>query len=267
MPQSVFQDQLKDVDGILQDSNILGLYESNIDPVSRAIIDLGNTVKFDDTRVGALGKGLKNGFNTKELLKVESDTYLRKFDMDMVYLLHIVTNSYEFFTVFKTWENDCQMFVLKPSAAAQELPSNIHRIYREIYETKKDKLEKVSNIVKYPEDMAFEVNYYHDASKLFKKLNQSIGKIHEMRNTKALFAVQSPYTERILSLLPTSNDFPTVKMNIRELSLPAVGWQTLISKRVINHFLYWPPGLRIWLPLLNTQKCHFVIYKLKIWDS
>lgn len=265
MPQSVFQDQLKDVDGILQDSNILGLYESNIDPVSRAIIDLGNTVKFDDTRVGALGKGLKNGFNTKELLKVESDTYLRKFDMDMVYLLHIVTNSYEFFTVFKTWENDCQMFVLKPSAAAQELPSNIHRIYREIYETKKDKLEKVSNIVKYPEDMAFEVNYYHDASKLFKKLNQSIGKIHEMRNTKALFAVQSPYTERILSLLPTSNDFPTVKMNIRELSLPAVGWQTLISKRVINHFFVlasWIKNLVTFAKYAKVPLCNLQIENL-----
>ena len=91
-----------------------------IDPVSRAIIDLGNTVKFDDTRVGALGR-LKTGFNTRELIKASSEAYLRKFDMDIVYLLHIVTNSYEFCS-FNTWENDCQMFVLKPSANAQELP-------------------------------------------------------------------------------------------------------------------------------------------------
>ena len=96
MAQSVFQEQMSDVDSLLQDSNIMGLYESNIDPVSRAIIDLGNTVKFDDTRVGALGKGLKTGFNTRELIKASSEVYLRKFDMDIVYLLHIVTNSYEF---------------------------------------------------------------------------------------------------------------------------------------------------------------------------
>ena len=96
MAQSVFQEQMSDVDSLLQDSNIMGLYESNIDPVSRAIIDLGNTVKFDDTRVGALGKGLKTGFNTRELIKASSEAYLRKFDMDIVYLLHIVTNSYEF---------------------------------------------------------------------------------------------------------------------------------------------------------------------------
>ena len=73
MAQSVFQEQMSDVDSLLQDSNIMGLYESNIDPVSRAIIDLGNTVKFDDTRVGALGKGLKTGFNTRELIKASSE--------------------------------------------------------------------------------------------------------------------------------------------------------------------------------------------------
>ena len=45
-----------------------------------------------------------------------------------------------------------------------------------------------------------------------------------------------PYSSRILNVLNTTDDFPTIKMNISELSLPAVGWQSLISKRVINHY-------------------------------
>lgn len=262
MAQSVFQEQMSDVDSLLQDSNIMGLYESNIDPVSRAIIDLGNTVKFDDTRVGALGKGLKTGFNTRELIKASSEAYLRKFDMDIVYLLHIVTNSYEFFALFNTWENDCQMFVLKPSANAQELPNNIHKIYREIFESKREKLDKVLNVVNYPAEMSFDVKYYHESAKLFKKLNQVIGKIHESRSNKAFLAIQSPYSSRILNVLNTTDDFPTIKMNISELSLPAVGWQSLISKRVINHYFVlgsWIKNLVAFAKYANVPLCNLQI--------
>ncbi|CAI5755607.1 unnamed protein product [Candida verbasci] len=233
MPQSVYQEQVSDPTSLLQDSNILGLYESNINPVDRAIIDLGNVVKFDDTKVGALGKGLKIGFNYKDLTKIESETYLRGFNMEMVYLLHIVTNSYEYFTIFKTWENQSSIFVLKPSANAQELPGNIHKMYDEIYEAKKDKLGKAI-FVRYPDEMTFETHYYHDNTKLFKKLNQTLNKIHENRNNKALLAIQSPYPTRILSLLTA--EFPTIKMTISELSLPAVGWQVSLTKRIINHY-------------------------------
>ncbi|KAI5954179.1 POL2 [Candida jiufengensis] len=235
MPQSIYQEQLSDVESIIQSCKTLGIYESNVSAIERAVIDLGNTVRFDDTKVGALGKGLKNGFNTKELLKIENDAYLRKFDMDIIYLLHIVTNNYEYYTIFKSWENQSHMFVLKPSANAQELPNNISKIYREVFDTKKDKLGKTS-IIDYPSDMAFETNYYHDKTRLLKKLNQAINKIHEGRSSKALLAIQSPYTSKLLGLLTALSNFPTIKMAISELVLPAVGWQVLISKRVINHY-------------------------------
>ncbi|KAK6465694.1 DNA-directed DNA polymerase epsilon, catalytic subunit A [Scheffersomyces coipomensis] len=236
MPETTFHEAHTNVDSLLQDSNILGLYETQIGAVERAIIDLGNVVKFDDTRVGSLGKGLKSGFNLKELNRIGGTDYLKNFNMDIVYLLHIVTNSYEFFTLFKSWENTTTVFVLKPSANAQELPGNMDRIYREIYEAKKDKLGKLYNIIEYPDSMTFETHYYHDNSKLFKKLNQTISKIQESRSNKSLFALQSPYPARVLNILTAASEFPTIKMNISELSLPAVGWQQLISRRSINHY-------------------------------
>ncbi|KAG5420383.1 POL2 [Candida metapsilosis] len=236
MPQSIYQDQIADADSMFQSSNILGIYETNVEPIERAVIELGNTVKFDDTKVGALGKGLKNGFNTKELLKVENESYLSKFDMDVVYLLHIVTNSYEYYTIFKSWDDQSTMFVLKPTANAQELPNNISKIYGEVFESKREKLKKMSRIIDYPDEMAFDVSYYHDKLKLLKKLNQTLGKIHESRSNKALLAIQSPYISKIVPLLTAISDFPTIKMSISELTLPAIGWQVLISKRVMNHY-------------------------------
>ncbi|KAI5962583.1 POL2 [Candida pseudojiufengensis] len=235
MPQSIYQEQMSVVPSILQSSKTLGIYESSISPIERAIIDLGNTVKFDDTRVGALGRGLKNGFSTKELMKIENDAYLRKFDMDIIYLLHIVANNYEYYTIFKSWDNQSHMFILKPSTNAQELPNNISRIYREVYESKQEKLNKRS-VINYPSEMSFEMVYHHDKTKLLKKLNQTVNKIHESRSSKALLAIQSPYTSKLLNLLTSLSNFPTIKMTINELTLPAVGWQALLSKRVINHY-------------------------------
>ncbi|KAK7680436.1 DNA polymerase epsilon catalytic subunit [Cerrena zonata] len=254
MPEPVYNEQISKIDSILQDSKILGLYESNINSVDRAIINLGNTVKFDDTKVGALGKGLKNGFNMKDLSKIEKDSYLKRFNMDIVYLLHIVTNSYEFFTVFKTWDNSANMFVLKPSSNAQELPTNIHKIYQEVYENKKDKLGKLYNIIDYPSEMSFDTNYYNSRSSLYKKLNTFVSKIHESRSNKALFTIQSPYVSKVLVHLPAISNFPTIRMNVTELSLPAIGWQSLITKRVINHFFVLASWIKNLISLSNYGK-------------
>ncbi|CAK7894119.1 DNA polymerase epsilon catalytic subunit A [[Candida] anglica] len=234
MPELTFQEEVTNVESVLQSSNLLGLYETQIGSVERAIVELGNSVKFDDTKVGALGKGLQNGFHLRDMTKVDNENYLRRFNMDIVYLLHLVTNSYEFFAVFKSWESSASIFVLKPSSNAQELPGNLNKIYQEIFSAKQEKIEKHSAIINYPESMEFETTYFQNDTKLFKKLNSYISKVHEERSNQALFAIQSPYTEKIMNFINV--DFPTIKMNVSELSLPAISWQTLISKRIINHY-------------------------------
>lgn len=236
MPGATFENEISDVESILQSSSLLGLYETQIDSVERAIIELGNSIKFDDTKVGALGKGLNNGFNMKELIRVDSsDHYLKRFDMDIVYLLHIVTNSYEFFTIFKSWENSAHLFVLKPSNSAQELPPTLSKIYQDIYKTKAGKL--MNSILQYPEEMDFETTYFKDEAKIYKKLNDHISKIHGERSNRAILAIQSPYSDKVQNIIKSTNDFPTINMNISEIQLPAVGWQSLISQRIINHYL------------------------------
>lgn len=236
MSESVFNSELLKVDSVLQSSNMLGMYESKVKPLERAIIDLGTSVKFDDTRVGALGKAMKNGFQGKDLIQVDNSNYLKKFDMDLLYLVHLTTNSYEFFTIFKSWDNEAIMFVLKPSNSAQELPPNMDKIYRELFLTKEDKLGKLYNIIEYQNEMTFDVNYFTDNGKLFKKLDRTLNKINESKSNKSLLAIQSPFTDRLLKLLTSTANFPTIKMTVNALNLPAVGWHTLVTKRIINHY-------------------------------
>lgn len=254
MPEAVYNEEIESVDSLLQDSKLMGLYESKIGAIERAIIDLGNTVRFDDTRVGALGKGLKNGFSVKDLIKVEKDSYLKRFSMDIVYLLHIVTNSYEFFTIFKSWENSASIYVLKPSNNAQEMPASLNKIYSDIYEAKKDKLGKLYATIDYPKEMEFETHYFNSSSSLYRKVNAALGKIHEGKSNRALLTVQSPYAGRVLELLKSTVDFPTIKMNVGELSLPAIGWQSLITRRIVNHYFALASWIRNLIALSNYGK-------------
>lgn len=254
MPETTYNEEMSRVDSLLHDSKILGVYETDVGSIDRAIIDLGNTVRFDDTRVGALGKCLKNGFSTKDLIKVEKDVYLKKFNMDIVYLLHIMTNSYEFFAVFNSWDSRVSFFVLKPSSGAQELPANLEKIYKDVYEAKKDKVSKLYNILDYQSEMEFETTYYNSPSSLYKKLNSVFRKFHEGRSSRALFTIQSPYCNKVLNLLEATSDFPTIKMSVGEVSLPAVGWQSLIAKRIMNHYFLLASWLKNMITLSNYGK-------------
>lgn len=239
MPETVYQEELNKVGGLLQDPNVIGLYETQVDSIARAVIELGNTISFDDTRVGSLGKGLKNGFNFKDLQRVQlpnDNKYMAKFRMDIIYILHLVVNGYEIYVIFKTWEQDGRIFILKPNTNAQEILSNINKVYEESYMVKKKKVS--TKIIAYQSSIEFETTYHTEEAKLFKHLNQYINKIQSegRRGNKCLLAIQSTTISKILNGCNACSGFPLIKMNGKELSLPPVGWQQLISKRVVNHY-------------------------------
>lgn len=251
MPETTYHEEISSVDSLLHDSKLLGLYETEIDPLARAIITLGNSVRFDDTRVGALGKCLKNGFSTKDLIKIEQASYLKRFNMDVLYLLHIITNSYEFFALFNSWSNTVTLCVLKPSSGAQELQSNLGKVYKDVYAARKDSFYNLYNIIDYLPEADFNVEYFHNPASLYKNLNSVIRKVHEGRSSKALLTVQSPYCEKTLSHLDATSDFPTIKMSVGEVSMPAIGWQSLISKRIMKHYFQLASWIKHLIDLSN----------------
>lgn len=254
MSETTYNEEISQVSSLLHDSRILGIYESDVDSIDRAIISLGNVVRFDDFRIGALGKCMKNGFGSKDLLTVNKDNYLKRFNMEIIYLLHLVTNSYEFYAIFNSWDNKISLNVLKPSSGAQELPGNLEKIYKEVYEAKKERVSKLYNIIDYQPEASAEINYFHTPSSIYKKLNSTLRKMQESRSNRALFTIQSPYCNKILNLLDAASDLPTIKMEVGEVSLPAVGWQSLISKRIINHFFLLASWLKNMISLSNYGK-------------
>ncbi|KAM9934145.1 hypothetical protein OXX80_006253, partial [Metschnikowia pulcherrima] len=71
------------------------------------------------------------------------------------------------------------------------------------------------------------------------------------RSSKALFAIQSPYCNKVLNLLESAADFPAIKMSVREVPMPAIGWQSLISQRIMKHYFSLASGIKNLIDLSN----------------
>lgn len=233
MSEEAFAQEMDNADGVFQGSSLLGLYETQIDSVDRAIIELGNACKFDDTVVGALGKGLSQGFAMADLTRTESEQYLRRFEMDIVYVLHLATSGYEFFAVFRSWEARATVMVVKP-ALAPELPA-MARIYHDLFRAKAKKLG--GGLFEYPDAMEFDLQYVRKDSPVRKRVDSVLAKTYAERSNVPLLVVQSPQASVLCAALKSTHDYPTIRMSVGELELPAVGWQTPVAQRIVNHYL------------------------------
>ncbi|VEU20318.1 DEKNAAC101151 [Brettanomyces naardenensis] len=237
MPEQVYIEELNKVDSVLKSTSVAGVYESYISAEDRAIMDLGTCLKFDDKKMNLLAKSFENGFNQKNLKPMPAEGYLQRFSMGILYLLHIISNGYEIFTLFNSTDPTAYMYVLKASSTAQQLPPKMGAYYRDIFKAKKPELGKYYSIIDYPSEISFETHYFSDIGKLHRKLNARIAALNERSASKFLFAIQSPYPANLRRVFKASSSMPTVTMNIGEIQVSALSWHGLIMKRIVNHYL------------------------------
>lgn len=239
LPESVFLEEKENCTSIFNDENVLGVFEGTITPHQRAIMDLGASVTFRSKAMGALGKGIQQGFEMKDLSMAENERYLSGFSMDIGYLLHFPTSiGYEFFSLFKSWGDTITILVLKPSNQAQEInASSLGQIYKQMFEKKKGKIETYSYLVDIKEDINFEFVYFTDISKLYRRLSQETTKLKEERGLQFLLLLQSPFITKLLGTIRLLNQMPIVKLSLNEVLLPQLNWQPTLLKKLVNHVL------------------------------
>lgn len=237
MPESTYLNEMKKPDSILKSTDIAGTYETQIRSSDRAIIELGSCVRFDEKKAELLAKSFEKGFDKENLKSVSAENYLHKFSMNILYLLHIISNGYEIFTLFNTSNTSAYMYILKASANAQQLPPKMGAFYRDMLKAKKAKVDKYYQIIDYPSSVSFETHYFTDIGRLHRKLNAKIANINEHSASKFLLTIQSPLSEKLQKMLKACQSMPTVKMSIGEIQTSALSWHVLIMKRIINHYL------------------------------
>lgn len=246
MPHIVYEEEIKKTDGILNSSLVEGIYESHIDAAERAIMELGTCIKFEDSKAMHLVKSFEKGFDQHHLKTLPPDGYLSKLSMGVLYLLHIVSNSYEIFTLLNSSNDTAFVYILKPSASAQQLPPNFESMYKEIYKEKKEIVDKLYSIIDYKSEINFEIKYFTDISKIYKSLNSKLINITANLASKVILVIQSHIATKLKQMFKVSIDLPTITMGISEIQVQALTWHSVIVKRIMNHYL----SLSTWLKKL-----------------
>ncbi|KAG0690580.1 DNA polymerase epsilon catalytic subunit [Pichia californica] len=246
MPHHIYSEEMKKTDSILKSPDVEGIYEAHIDGSERAIMDLGTCVKFDDSKAQNIMKSFEKGFDQNDLRLLQPDGYLSKFSMGVLYILHIVSNSYEIFTLLNAAEKTAFVYILKPSNGAQHLPSNFESVYKDIYQEKKEIVDQLYNIIDYSPELDFEIKYFTDVSKIYKALNAKLVNISSNSASKMLLVIQSHIASKLKQMFKISIDLPTIIMGISEIQVQALTWHSVIIKRIMNHYL----SLSTWLKKL-----------------
>ena len=236
LPESTFMEEMETSGSILNDENVLGIFEGSISTTNRAAIELGSSVVFKSNAMGSLGKGLQNGFDMKNLNMVSNERYMAKFGNDIIYVQHTVTNiGYEFFTLFKLWDSSIEIFTLKPSNQAQDFnQGTIKSIYKQSYENRKSKIQMHSKLVNFYEDATFAFKSYTDIGKLTRHLTQSIGKIKEEKGQQFIVLLQSPFADKLTRVIKHLRCLPVINIASRELQLPQLNWQAKLGTNIIG---------------------------------
>ena len=251
MPHHVYEEELNKPESPLNSTDIEGIYESHINISERAILELGTCIKFDENKGSQLMKSFEKGFAQNDLKNMPPDGYLNRFSMGVLYLLHIVSNSYEIFTLFNTSDNTAFVYILKPSSGAQQLPSNFESVYNDIYREKKEIVDKLYSIIDYKPNVIFETQYFTDIGKLYKKIDSKLTNITANSASKMILVIQSHIASKLNQMFKAAMELPTIKMGVSEIQVQALSWHSVIIRRINNHYL----SLSTWIKkLLQLSK-------------
>lgn len=240
LPESVYLDEIENRTSILNDENVLGIFESTIPAKQRAIMELGSAVSFNSTSMGSLGRGLQTGFDLKNLSMTDNHKYLRRYNGDISYVLHFSTNiGYELFIVYRSWNNSVNLFVLKPSTHAQNVNETLLvNIFKQYYNTRREKKLKFSRFGNVGEDATFTTESFIDYHKLIRRLNNELGKLKDERGQQFLLLLQSPYIKKVLSSVKNFKNLPIIEWSSNDITLPQLNWQSTLINKVIKQLLF-----------------------------
>lgn len=245
MPEETYLAEKQKPNSLLNHPLVDGVFEGSISSVYNSLIDIGLCCDVSTSQTGLLGRGLSSGFEMDWLIPNAEEKYLEGTKFSYVYCLHIDSADYQVFTIIPTWSNQAYILVLKSSKNSQGLP-NVSKIYNKLVQDKIARLRKNSHIFEYQETLDFEEQSFDNVSRLYKSMNKILEKLHNERGTQTILALQSPYPERLSYFVRTLNEFPVVKIRSSNLSLPSIGWQQVIGKKIVTQYF----GLCKWLAYL-----------------
>ncbi|KAF1988280.1 DUF1744-domain-containing protein [Aulographum hederae CBS 113979] len=252
MSEEVYLNESKKLTVLFNHPSVEGVYEKQVPLNIRAVLELGSICSYDRNQKGVLNDGLDHGFDLSMLRKATtSRQYLTNSTMRYVYLYHVVAGEKHIFALFSTLRPEAHVIILNSSRDDQKLP-NLDRLYQELLSKRMEENgdEPWQSEIKYQEEIRFTTVTVKTMRKAHLELGDAIKRLQkEERDAPLVLVVQSQQQRMLSHDVPAMQDFPilTLRPDENDKTLPPLGWQSVVAKRLVSHYL----NLGAWLSHLT----------------
>ena len=228
--------------------SVEGVYEKQLPLNIRAVLQLGSLCTIDESQPGVLGRGLEQGFDLSSLKRpAKRKTYLEASNMAYIYLSHISAGDRQIFGIFSTTSDQAHVVILhKNKESGKELP-NISKLYSDLLGRRKEEEDGNAwqECFPYQDKLAFKISQITTRRKAFLEIGDIVRKMKKDEPRPTLMVIQSSQRNLLVHDIPILGEFPVLplKYDQADSSLPPLGWQLVVARRLVNHYL----GLGSWI--------------------
>ncbi|KAK9460210.1 uncharacterized protein V1516DRAFT_679244 [Lipomyces oligophaga] len=254
MSEEAYQQEQSKVASMFNHPGILAVYESNVDLVSRTILDLGHSCQLDMTQPGILGRGLESGFDMSSLIKCDGGSnYLKGSNMKYVVIYHSISGDRHAYAIFSTADNIAEIYIFESNAKQQQQLPRMDPIYETEYQNMLNSGQLEGNLFEIPSKLEFHVTHESSLRKVKRAVSSSITKRTSSAEGQVILAVISCRPQSIEKDFAVVRDLPILEFTTSgaENSFPVLGWQLPLARRTVLQYLRL--GTRI-KKLLNTAR-------------
>lgn len=248
VPEEVFFEEAEKFSILFNHPSVEGIYEAQVPLNVRAVLRLGNVCSIDEQQHAVLGNGLEHGFDLAGLKRPgKPPTYLESSPLAYIYISHITAGDRQIFGIFSTTGDYAHVIILqKGRESGQDLP-NVTKIYSEMLTKRIEEASdtKWNDCFTYPEKVSFKITQVTTRRKAHLEIGDVVKKMRKDQMRPLMMVIQSSQCNSLVHDVPILGEFPVLplKYDAGDSSLPPLGWQSVVAKRLVGHYL----GLGSWI--------------------
>ncbi|KAI2616907.1 DUF1744-domain-containing protein [Hypomontagnella submonticulosa] len=242
VPEDIYFAEADKFTFLFNHPSVEGVYEKQIPLNTRAVLQLGNLCTIDESQPGVLGKGLEQGFDLGGLMKpIKHRTYLESNPLAYIYISHITSGERQIFGLFSSAGDQAHIVILQKSKdAGQDLP-NVTKIYSEMFARRAQEAEGTNwqQCFAYQEKLTFKVTQVTTRRKAHLEISDLVKKMRKDQTRPLMLVIQSSQQNLLVHDIPILAEFPILPLRYDQAdsSLPPLGWQSVVAKRLVSHYL------------------------------
>ncbi|KAG6324716.1 DNA polymerase epsilon catalytic subunit [Claviceps purpurea] len=248
VPEDIYFNEAAKFSLLFNHPSVEGVYEKHLPLNIRAVLRLGNQCTIDEKQEAVLGKGLEQGFDLFGLKRpAKTRTYLETCRLAYIYISHITAGERQIFGIFSTTSAQGNIIILqKNKDGGQDLP-NVTRMYSEMLAKRAQEAAGTNwqDCFAYQEKIGFKITQVSTRRKAHLEISDVVKKMRKDETRPQIMIIQSSQRKSLVHDVPVLGEFPVLplKYDAADSSLPPLGWQGVVARRLLGHYL----GLGSWI--------------------